>query len=117
MWRWGGGKTDLDVHYSAVPQQKYTVCQGHKCDVILATSKQVGVHYLGEKQKPNIYIHMLEGTVEFEWESPSLNSTCMLRCFPKVKPYINYMGVRKRKHEHNLPEVATPVAKVEVSGL
>ena len=27
------------------------------------------------------------------------------------------MGVPKRKHERNLPEVATPVAKVEVSGL
>ena len=75
--------------------------------------------YFGEKQKNPIYIHTYipEGIVEFEWESPSLNSKCALRCFPKVKPYINYVGVSKRRHERNLPEVATPVADVEVSGL
>ena len=73
--------------------------------------------YLGEKQKPNIYTYIPEETVEFEWESPSLNSTCTLRCFPKVKPYINYVGVSKRRHERNLPEVATPVADMEVSRL
>ena len=67
--RCGGGvveKTDLDVHYSAVPQQKYTTCRGHKYDGIPATSKQAGVPYLGEKQKPNIYTYMPEGTVEFD---------------------------------------------------
>ena len=30
---------------------------------------------------------------------------------------IYHVGVSKRKHECNLPEVATPVADVEVSGL
>ena len=49
--------TDSDVHYSAVPQQKCAACRGRKCDVIPATSKEAGVPYLGEKQKPNIYIH------------------------------------------------------------
>ena len=60
-------KTDLDVHYSTVPQQKYVTCQGHKYDVIPATSKQAGVPYLGEKQKSNInmYTYMPKGTVEF----------------------------------------------------
>ena len=43
---------------------------------------------------------MPEGTVEFDprVKNPSLNSTCTLRYFPKVKPYINYVGVSKRKH-------------------
>ena len=55
MWRQGGGKTDLNVTLSHGPQQKYAACQGHKYDVIPATSKQAGVPYLGEKQKPNMY--------------------------------------------------------------
>ena len=71
--RCGGGveKTDLDVHYSTVPQQKYAACRGSKYDDISATSKQARVPYLGEKQNP-IYMHiysctyMPEGTVEFD---------------------------------------------------
>ena len=49
-----------------------------------------------------IYIHT-RGSYWIYWESPSLNPTCTLWCFPKVKPYINYVGVSKTKQEHDLP--------------
>ena len=100
-----------------VLQQKYAACQERNYDVISATSKQAGVPYVGEKQKTQyIYIHA-RGSCWIHWENPSLNPTCTLQCSPKVKPYINYVGVSKTKQEHDIPEVATPVVEVLVSGL
>ena len=42
----------------------------------------------------------------------------MWQWLSKVKPYVNYIGVfDESKHKLILPEIATPVAEVEVSGL
>ena len=64
-----------------------------------------GCPMLKRSKKP-IYIYISKGAVEFIGKAPSFNLTCTLWCSPKVKPYINYVGMSKTKQEHDLPEVA-----------
>ena len=74
--------------------------------------------YVGEKQKTLYsHIHTYKRELLNSLAKPRLESYVHASVLPKVKPYINYVGLSTTKQQHDLPEVATPVVEVAVSGL
>ena len=103
MRRRGGGINNLDVTLFHGPTTEIRCLSGAQLWCHLRYIKAGrGALCWREAKTRYIYIH-IRGSCWIHWESPSLNPTCTLRCFPKVKPYINYVGVSKTKQKHDLP--------------
>ena len=90
-------KNDLDVTLFHGPQQKYAACQERNYDVISATSKQTGVPYVGEKQKPNIYIHTYQRELLNSLGKPQLESYVHASVLPQGETIYKLCGSVQNK--------------------